>query len=461
MEARGEMKPASPNQISETKPSQKITGLVVGHLLAIATGIAIAMLGAPGNSSDGNQAPATSIPSKNTTGQMDSRPWRATHSIAGQTESASSMAEAWKNITALPYDQQMEARRQILRDWIMEDPDVAMEALLATTGLSLSALQERGGLFDEFLGLHQKNPDWFVARIQSHRYGLATGLLANWWCKLLAGEDPLRLATLAPEFGTMDGSRMITQATQAAMKDQTLLDGIMSRLEAMPEGEAKIRMWTAAGKGVSALGPDALLVYYRSAKGTDEKAMFCRGLASALARASVSPEHAAEIYAQLPKAQREIVALSAARESGRNAIGITASIDQLLGTPTWRDKAKELTFHLHNSLPSGTDAARVAEWATSLPEGTETEDLYRTAVRPYLQQTQVDEVRKWIATMPKGWQRDNTLAAWVQATANADGDPAIIDWAADRIESPYFRGQAAAWRVAMDARKEKNKPAGR
>jgi hypothetical protein len=412
--------------------------LAIGALIALLLGVTFA--GSPNNDSksDGlkSSTPAQSS-AKNTTGPVDaaSRIGKALPDFAG----------AWEALSSLSPEERVLVRWRLLKDWIAEDPDAALEAVLSMQEV------EQVDLLEGFGPLFEKNPEWFLTILQTHRYGLRGVTVRDWWANRMAASDPARLVQLARTFGPLDAASMMSRAMAAATADQERMNEVFDALQEMTASDETTRLWKAAGKGLAELGADLLEQRYQDATNPEVKALFGQALAKALANKDLSAEQRAEILARTPVDRRTPLALDLAREAGRNSSAITAAIDSVVTSPDWQQHAKHLAAKLHNSLPNGADALRVADWAASIPAREDTEDLYRTAVRSYLQQRPITEIREWIDTMPPGWRRDNTLAALVQSNANFQKfDEAR--WALDRIQSSHFRSEGEKWIADAQAR---------
>lgn len=354
-------------------------------------------------------------------------------------------AASWAALSSLPPGDRDLVRWRLLKDWIAEDPDAALEAVL---GLPEPEPKE---LLECFGPLFDKDPDWFLGILQSHRHGLRGVVVRDWWAERMAENDPARLVRLASTFGPLDAASLMTKAMIGATLDQEKMNEAFASLQEMPAGENKDRLWKAAGKGLADIGADILEQRYLEAQDSEVKALFGQALAKALAGKELSPDQRAEILARTPADRRTPLALDLAREAGRNSSAVTAAIDAVVTSADWAPNAKRLAVQLHNSLPNGADALRVATWAASIPARDDTEDLYRTAVRSYLQQRPINEITGWIEAMPPGWRRDNTLAAMVQSNANFQKYEEAR-WALARIQSPHFRTQGEKWIADAEAR---------
>jgi hypothetical protein len=352
---------------------------------------------------------------------------------------------AWAALSSLPVEERDLVRWRLLKDWIAEDPDAALEALVALEA------SEQVGLLECFVPLFEANPEWFLPILQTHRHGLRGVTVRDWWAERMAAADPARLVELARSFGPLDSASMMSKAMAGATLDQETMNSVFAALQEMPAGDETTRLWKAAGKGLAGIGTDLLEERYLEATHPEVKALFGQALAKALSDQELSPEQRAEILARIPADRRISLALDLAREAGQNSKAITAAIDSVIASPDWAQNAKRLASQLHNSLPRGADAVRLATWAATIPAREDTEDLYRTAVRSYLQQRPVAEIREWMTTMPPGWRRDNTLAAWVQSNANF-GKLDEARWALERIQSPHFRSEGEKWITNAQAR---------
>ena len=307
------------------------------------------------------------------------------------------------------------------------------------------------GLLDGFAELFDKNPEWFLSDLQNHRLGLRGVAVRDWWAARMAAMDPARLVRLAAGFGPLDAAALMAVAMEGGTTGQERLNAVFAALQEMPPGDSTTRLWKAAGKGLSELGVDSLEGYYLDATHPDARVMFGQALAKALADKQIRPERCAEILSRTPAHLRLGLAMDLAREAGTNVGAVTAAIDAVLPTDAWSEHAKKLAVQLHNSTASGENATRLADWAASIPARSDTEDLYRTAVRPYIQQQPVDEIRKWITSMPRGWRRDNTLAAVAQSASNFKRFE-DARWALERIDSLHFQQEARKWITEAEKR---------
>lgn len=431
----------------EARHEMKSTGYrnALTHLVALSVGALLASLSWQSSSAVSDTVESDHPASRVSPGGLPKETILQRDVASRGAKARPDFAGAWAALSSIPAADRDQVRKRLIEEWIAADPDGALEALVAMDDPGSS------GLLECFGPLFEKNPEWFLSTLQTHRHGLRGVVVRDWWTARMAASDPAGLARLARSFGPLDGAYMMSRAMTGATSDQEKMNAVFAALEEMQACDETTRLWKAAGKGLAGLGADALEGRFLEATNPEVKALFGLALAKALTDKSVSPELRSEILGRVPADRRASLALDLAREAGKNSTAITAAIDSLVDSPDWSQNAKALAVQLHNSLPSGADALRLADWAATLPAREDTEDLFRTAVRPFLQQHPVEELREWIGSMPSGWQRDNTLAAWVQSSANFQK---LEDarWALERIQSPHFRSEGEKWISAAESK---------
>jgi hypothetical protein len=127
--------------------------------------------------------------------------------------------------------------------------------------------------------------------------------------------------------------------------------------------------------------------------------------------------------------------------------------DYLMEQGDWDTLENSVPGRMNQSVPSRNPAEQLS-WAAELPERQETEDLYRTAIRQYINGDPAT-ARGWIEQMPAGWKRDNALAEYVNSSLNTRKDAAAAQWAMERIQSPGFRSTAEAMQAEWEASRSK------
>lgn len=124
-----------------------------------------------------------------------------------------------------------------------------------------------------------------------------------------------------------------------------------------------------------------------------------------------------------------------------NAPAMTLALDEAVKSDDWATRQQASCIALHKVVASCTNAAEIAEWAGTLPEREDCEDLYRVGVRQFLAR-EPDRGWDWIGAMPSGWQRDNALTEFVNGSLHSRRDAAAAQRALDLIESDHFRTAA-------------------
>ena len=238
MEARNEVKPGARNLITHT--AAILAGVVAAWMFSAAQKPAVP---------DSKE----SIPSKPVVGKIPATVTAAPVDLASRIgQPATDFNTAWDETAKLPADQRDEVRRNLLRDWIAKDPSAALEAVANLDDVVSS------GLLDCFGELFDNDPEWFLGDLQNHRLGLRGVVVRDWWAARMAAADPARLVRLAAGFGPLDAAALMAVAMEGGTTDQERLNAVFAALQEMPAGGSSIRLWKAAGKGLSVLGVDSL-----------------------------------------------------------------------------------------------------------------------------------------------------------------------------------------------------------
>jgi hypothetical protein len=132
-----------------------------------------------------------------------------------------------------------------------------------------------------------------------------------------------------------------------------------------------------------------------------------------------------------------------------------AYLDEVIPTGEWAKEEKGLCVRLHNLVMKTRETDLLLDWAVTLPERKDTEDVFRVAMRGMLYM-EPERAKVWIVERKSSWMRNNGLAAFVQAALGSRGDVEGAKWARDQIDDPDFAAAADGW--ILDYEKRTGKP---
>lgn len=415
--------------------------ILAGHAAAILLGLAVA-IGWPRSATRGNAAdPAQEAAAPNAARQRSSsRQGNDKRTVSA--EYANAWDRLWRDRQRNP--ESFAARLSLLAEWAELDPAAAVAAAIAadgTPGVERDPFSPYGTHFGAFQDFIKRRPLEFFELVKGEQFGLATGLSRRYWLIQVGREQPGLLPTVLGELGSKDRITALDLcfASPEFAKDQQA--ALVKVLAALPDDPRNRTLWDAVGKRLAGQPTADLLGRYATADDPGSRRMVGAALEQQVLVTEGGRDAIKQSLAGLPDDLRPQVMDHILANPRNNAPAMTLALDEVVNSDDWAARQKELCYRLHNTLASCTDAAEIAEWAGTLPEREDCEDLYRVGVRQFLAR-EPDHGWEWIGGMPSGWQRDNALTEYINGSLHNRRDEAAAQRALDLIESDHFRASA-------------------
>ena len=336
------------------------------------------------------------------------------------------------------------ARLSLLAEWAELDPVAALAAAIAADGapgVERDPFSPHETHFSAFQDFIKRRPMEFFELVKGERFGLATGLARRRWLQQVASQQPGLLPTVLNDLGTKDRitaldlcftSREFAKEQQAAL---------VKALATLPDDPRNRTLWDAVGKRLAGQPTADLLGQYAAAADPGSRRIVGAALEQQVLVTKGGRDAIKQSLAGLPDDLRPQVMEHILANPRNNAPAMTLALDEAVKSDDWATRQQASCIALHKVVASCTNAAEIAEWAGTLPEREDCEDLYRVGVRQFLAR-EPDRGWDWIGAMPFGWQRDNALTEFVNGSLHSRRDAAAAQRALDLIESDHFRTAA-------------------
>ena len=360
---------------------------------------------------------------------------------------------AWRDLLArkLPAADLQALQIRLLAEWVEVDPDAAVAAALSALESPL-AYTVGPGLLSAFARKMSDQPGLFWPMIQEKRFGLRTALLQNQWLGTLGRSNPDLLFTYFDELSPQAKAKAVGSSLFGLQDNLPKTKQLVDRLALLPDKPESREMWKTASIYLSQQGLEAMANGLSRAQTPGEESMYLQGFAIAGSEMAEGIGDLRKQLNSLPGATGKKAALAVLNQTFYpHAIADVA--DYLMEQGDWDTLENSVPGRMNQSVPSRNPAEQLS-WAAELPERQETEDLYRTAIRQYINGDPAT-ARGWIEQMPAGWKRDNALAEYVNSSLNTRKDAAAAQWAMERIQSPGFRSTAEAMQAEWEASRSK------
>jgi hypothetical protein len=294
----------------------------------------------------------------------------------------------------------------------------------------------------------------FFELLRGEQFGLATGSARWYWLRQVAQEQPGLLPTVLDQLGTKDRITAIDLCFASPELGKEQKSALVKALAALPDEPRNRVLWDAAGKQLADQPTADLLGQYAAAEDAGSRRIVGAALEQQVLAVNGSRNVIREKLAGLPEDLQPQVMEHILANPRNNAPAMTLALDEAVKSDDWATRQQASCIALHKAVASCADAAEIAEWAGTLPEREDCEDLYRVGVRQFLAR-EPDRGWEWIGAMPSGWQRDNALTEFVNGSLHSRRDEAAAQRALDLIESDHFRTAATQTMEKWQAGKAK------
>ncbi len=418
---------------------------LVGHLTAILLGIGLAV-GWPRGTTGETAAASAAKPQADAESDAKNQPDRDRQGNAAKTPSAE-YAKAWERM----WRDRSGIANSLLAEWAELDPAAALAAALAADTASLDR-DPYGTYLDVFDDFISRRPMEFFALLKSERFGLATGLARRQWIAQVAMEQPGLLPTVFDELGSKDRLMALDLCFASPEFAGEQKAALIKTLAALPDNPRNRTLWDAVGKQLASQPTPDLLEQYAAAGDPGSRRIVGAALEQQVVAITASRDAIRQQLDNLPADLRSQVMEHILANPRNNAPALTLALDQVVNGDNWAARQQELCVRLHNAVGRCADPVEIAEWAGTLPEREDCEDLYRVGIRMYLVR-EPEQAWQWIGEMPSGWKRDNALAEYINGTLHNRNDETAAQRALDLIESEHFRTAATQmlekWQAAQ------------
>jgi hypothetical protein len=358
------------------------------------------------------------------------------------------LQDAWAQLMQLPAaefnsDETRAKLHALLAEWILVDPRNCLRSWVKYAR-SMNGIY----LFDAFREICQTDPEYLRNNMIKHLDGLDRGYALQNWVELMSRENCTELMKLFDSLGIAEKRKAVfmlyhsfqltsTQRTQLVEKIANLPDSPVNRdlVQEMIRAEAILYVKDEI-KNLSEVTTEGMLRYHS------------RRLIEAVRSERKSYRELQKILADLPEDARSMASKEIAMTDAPSAALLQVAIDQLRTTDDWESQAKQLAVALHYTTGQNPQPQESAEWALSLPQTSEFEDLYRVGVRSFANR-QPAAYEQWIQQLPSGWQRDNASVEYVHSLMRDKANAELAEQILPTIQDPNF--QKSAQQMIKDA----------
>lgn len=358
--------------------------------------------------------------------------------------------EAWRALALekLSPAERYSAQVELLKLWAEVDLEGAIRAILAEPWDEFTPY--RGHTIELLLaeGLQQAisdRPQEVWGWIQNKKFGiLGSSLVRDAWCAAIGKENPELFVTYIPELH----GRALTNAIEAMTGNEG--DAVQSA-----------RLWNSLGRsgvadqldkesatalaghfGLGMRSPELKKMLEASTGAMRELA------ARSLAIALVWPDSQADLTTELENAPADLQGAMAAeflsRSFGREDVTRLA-LQTLIEREDWEWLDADVAGSSVRQLADTVPAPDLAEWVYSLPQRSETVEMFHRGVEPFIQQER-EAAWEWMSSLEAGMWRDRAFAEYSQQALHRWGDAEASRVALDQIEDAEFRATAEGWR---------------
>lgn len=367
---------------------------------------------------------------------------------AAPTATAETLQDAWAQLMQLPAAEfsSEETRAKLnalLAEWILVDPRNCLRSWVKYSR-SMNGIY----LFDAFREICQTDPEYLRNHMIKHLDGLDRGYALQNWVELMSRENCTELMKQFDSLGIAEKRKAVfmlyhsfqlssTQRTQLVEKIANLPDSPVNRdlVQEMIRAEAILYVKDEI-KNLGEVTTEGMLRYHS------------RRLIEAVRSEKKSYRELQQILADLPENARSMASKEIAMTDAPSAALLQVAIDQLRNSDDWASQAKRLAVALHYTAGYNPQPQESAEWALSLPQTSEFEDLYRVGVRSFANREPA-AYEQWIQQLPPGWQRDNASVEYVHSLMRDKANAELAEQIVPTIQDPNF--QKSAQQMIKDA----------
>lgn len=342
----------------------------------------------------------------------------------------------------------LRAMQDIVTQWLKWDDLAAFEYVfqceemnfIVRDGISARNAQPKS-LASQIIGpylLHNPERAWDLC--QKNSLGLYSGeLLTTWITVSVANNDPF----LRGKFDLLERKaaeiyhREYLTGPATSEEKQKWNENILRR----PDTEANRILWITSAKTMPISSPEEVIAILKDDSTAAEKKSMARLQLITFLNSCKSRTEINDILHALPPELKLRTAEDMLEPGKKNSLLLTAALTIIIDTDTWKTREKSLCVAVHHAIPHCANPMEQWNWALTLPERTDTEDLFRTSIRAAVYRD-AKAVEKMILDLPSGWKRDNGLVTLIQTYLNWRREEGEIRALYNLIESEHFRTSA-------------------
>ena len=275
---------------------------------------------------------------------------------------------------------------------------------------------------------------------QNNVLGLHTGELLTTWITVSVGKnDPF----LREKFDQLERKaaeiyhREYLNGPATREEKKLWNDQILKR----EDTEVNRILWITSAKTIPTSSPEEIIAILKDDSAPAATKSLARLQLITFLNSSKLRAEIVDILQDLPPELKLRTAEELLEPGKKNSLLLTTAISIIIETDTWKSREKSICVSLHNAIPHCANPMEQLSWAMTLPERTDTEDLFRTSIRAAIFRD-AESVEKLIVDLPSGWKRDNGLVTLIQTYLNRGREEGEIRELYNLIESEHFRSSA-------------------
>lgn len=358
------------------------------------------------------------------------------------------LQEAWAQLMQLPAtefnsEETQTKLRALLAEWILVDPRNCLRSWVKYSR-SMNGIY----LFDAFREICQTDPDYLRNNIIKHLTALDRGYALQNWVQLMSSENSTELMEQFDTLSIAEKRKAVFMLNHSFQFSTSQREQLAEKIANLPDSPVNRDLMKEMIRAVTILYVDDELKKLSEIKTEGMLRYHALRLIQAIRSEKKSYGELQRILADLPENARAVACKEIAITEAPSAALLQVAIDQLRTTDDWASQAKRLAVALHYTAGYNPQPQESAEWALSLPQTSEFEDLYRVGVRSFANRKPA-AYEQWIQQLPPGWQRDNANVEYVHSLLRDKTNVTQAEQIILHIQDPHM--QQTARQMIKDA----------
>lgn len=360
---------------------------------------------------------------------------------AAPTVTAETLQDAWAQLMQLPAaefnsEETQTKLRALLAEWILVDPRNCLRSWVKYSR-SMNGIY----LFDAFREICQTDPDYLRNNIIKHLTGLDRGYALQNWVQLMSSENSTELMEQFDTLGIAEKRKAVFMLNHSFQFSTSQREQLAEKIANLPDSPVNRDLMKEMIRAVTILYVDDELQKLSEVTTEGMLRYHALRLIQAVRSEKKSYGELQQILADLPENARAVACKEIAITEAPSAALLQVAIDQLRTTDDWSSQAKRLAVALHYTAGYNPQPQESAEWALSLPQTSEFEDLYRVGVRSFANRKPA-AYEQWIQQLPPGWQRDNANVEYVHSLLRDKTNVTQAEQIILNIQDPHLQNTA-------------------